>query len=242
MPESIYERDVLAWSEHQADLLRRLGRGERVNDLDWANLAEEIEGVGLSELHSVKSYLNQIIIHLLKLQAWPDSDARNHWLWEIDAFQTEAQEQFTPSMRQKLDIGAVYARALMQMRRADRREVTPHSAESRPWPEANPFTLDDLLNADPDDLLRQLRVANRPDAAGCHARGRTPMQVSRCGRGTRLAPMTRGQRQPTHRQRESAPRASRKQPRDFDRSPAAGHARPAPAAGGAAPSPGRQRG
>ena len=165
MPDGLYERDVLAWSEHQAELLRRLGRGERVNDVDWANLAEEIEGVGLSELHSVKSYLNQIIIHLLKLLASPDSDARNHWLWEIDAFQTEAQERFTPSMRQKLDIGALYARSLRHMRRADRRDVTPHGPEPRPWPEANPFTLDDLLNADPDDLLRQLSGANRPGPA-----------------------------------------------------------------------------
>jgi hypothetical protein len=32
MPNDLYDRDVLAWSEHQADLLRRLARGEQVND------------------------------------------------------------------------------------------------------------------------------------------------------------------------------------------------------------------
>ena len=69
MPDGLYERDVLAWSQHQADLLRRLGRGERVNDVDWANIAEEIEDVGLSELHAVESFLNLIIVHLLKLHA-----------------------------------------------------------------------------------------------------------------------------------------------------------------------------
>jgi hypothetical protein len=31
MPDDLYDRDVLAWSEYQADLLRRLARGERVN-------------------------------------------------------------------------------------------------------------------------------------------------------------------------------------------------------------------
>ena len=40
MTDDLYERDILAWSEHQAELLRRLGRGEQVNDVDWANLAE----------------------------------------------------------------------------------------------------------------------------------------------------------------------------------------------------------
>ncbi|MEA2741530.1 MAG: hypothetical protein QOH05_4837, partial [Acetobacteraceae bacterium] len=70
MPDSLYERDVLAWSQHQADLLRRLGRGERVNDVDWTHLAEEIEDVGLSELHSVESFLTLILVHLLKVHIW----------------------------------------------------------------------------------------------------------------------------------------------------------------------------
>jgi hypothetical protein len=55
MSDGLYERDVLAWSQHQADLLRRVGRGERVNDVDWVQIAEEIEDVGLSELHSARA-------------------------------------------------------------------------------------------------------------------------------------------------------------------------------------------
>jgi hypothetical protein len=43
--DGLYERYVLAWSQHQAGLLRRLGRGESVNDVDWANLAAEIEAL-----------------------------------------------------------------------------------------------------------------------------------------------------------------------------------------------------
>jgi hypothetical protein len=53
MPDGLHEHDVLAPSHHQADLLRRLGRGERVNDVDRRNVAEEIEDVAPSELHSV---------------------------------------------------------------------------------------------------------------------------------------------------------------------------------------------
>ena len=155
MPDGLYERDILVWSQHQADLLRRLGRGERVNDVDWAHVAEEIEDLGLSELHSVESYLILIIVHLLKIQASPDNNAVDHWYEEIAAFQGNAQRRFTPSMRQRLDLGAMYADAIRQMRIGDRRNKTP-----RPWPDANPFTLDQLLNADPDDLLPGLRAAN----------------------------------------------------------------------------------
>ncbi len=96
MPDSRYEHDVLAWSEHQADLLRRLGRGEGVNDVDWANLAEEIEGVGLSELHAVESCLNLILLHLLKLHVWPDSEACRDWRVEIVGFQKNLKRQLPP--------------------------------------------------------------------------------------------------------------------------------------------------
>jgi hypothetical protein len=47
MADDLYHHDVLAWSQHQADLLRRLARGERVNGVDWDHVAEEIEDVGL---------------------------------------------------------------------------------------------------------------------------------------------------------------------------------------------------
>ena len=67
MSANLYESDVLAWSEHQAELLRRLGRGETVHAVDWTNVAEEIEGVGLSILHDVETFLVRAIVHLLKL-------------------------------------------------------------------------------------------------------------------------------------------------------------------------------
>lgn len=155
MPDGLYERDILIWSEHQADLLRRLGRGERVNDVDWAYVAEEIEDLGLSELHAVESYLTLILVHLLKIQASPDNDAVDHRYEEIAAFQGNARRRFTPSMRQRLDLGALYADAIRQTRIGDRRNKTP-----RPWPETNPFSLDQLLNGDPDDLVRGLPAAN----------------------------------------------------------------------------------
>lgn len=33
MPDGLYERDALAWSEQQADLLRRLAAGERIDTI-----------------------------------------------------------------------------------------------------------------------------------------------------------------------------------------------------------------
>lgn len=47
MPDDVYERDILSWSEHQAGFLRRLAAGERVRAaVDWRNLIEEVEALG----------------------------------------------------------------------------------------------------------------------------------------------------------------------------------------------------
>jgi Domain of unknown function DUF29 len=151
VPDSLYERDVLAWSQHQADLLRRLGRGERVNDVDWANVAEEIEDAGLSELHSVESFLDLIIVHLLKVHDSPDSLATTHWRREVVAFQKNARRRFTPSMRQRIDVEKLYREAVEEARAGIEDSPAPHA-----WPDANPFTLDDLLAGDHGMLLARL--------------------------------------------------------------------------------------
>jgi hypothetical protein len=51
---------------------------ERVNDVDWINVTDEIEDVGLSEQYSVESYLTLIMVHLLKIQASSDDTAADH--------------------------------------------------------------------------------------------------------------------------------------------------------------------
>lgn len=64
----LYDEDILQWSEQQAALLRRGAAGELVNDaeLDWPNIAEEIESVGRSELHGLESHLILALLHDLR--------------------------------------------------------------------------------------------------------------------------------------------------------------------------------
>ena len=99
MPDDLYERDALAWSIQQATLLRRLAAGERVNDIDWDHVVEEIEDVGISELNAVHSDLYQMLVHLLKLHGWPGLSAGNHWRGEIVAFQTHPRRRSVPETR-----------------------------------------------------------------------------------------------------------------------------------------------
>jgi hypothetical protein len=50
----------LSSADHQAALLRRLATGERVNDqVDWANVVEQNERVGIEQVHAVGPLLMQ---------------------------------------------------------------------------------------------------------------------------------------------------------------------------------------
>ena len=147
MPNDLYEHDVLAWSERQAELLRRVARGERVNDVDWDHVVEEIEDVGVSELNAVHSYLYQMLVHLLKLRGWPDLEAEHHWLAEIDAFQTGLERRFTPSMRRRINLANIHARAVRQI------DLLEYSGKpALPPPAICPVTLDQLLTMPVKDL------------------------------------------------------------------------------------------
>jgi hypothetical protein len=143
MLDDLYDRDILEWAGQQAALLRRVARGERVNEVDWDHVALEIEDVGASELSAVRSHLRQLLLHLLKLHGWPGSASAEHWRNELDVFQTEAQARFAPSMRQRIDVAAIY----QQARRAVGRMLNYGEPPSA-LPEQCPFSLDDLLYGD----------------------------------------------------------------------------------------------
>jgi hypothetical protein len=114
---SDYDTDILVWSEHQAELLRRRAAGELVNDaeMDWSNIAEEIEDVGSNRLHAVESLLVQALRHMLKAEAWPLSIDAPSWRADAVDFRLQARRRFVPSMRQKINLAGLYADALAAM-------------------------------------------------------------------------------------------------------------------------------
>lgn len=64
----LYARDIVAWAERQAHLLR----AGRLGELDVAHLAEEIEDVGKSERRELASRMSALLTRLLKWQHQPD--------------------------------------------------------------------------------------------------------------------------------------------------------------------------
>jgi Domain of unknown function DUF29 len=137
----IYDTDILTWSERQAELLRRVAAGERINDqVDWQNVIEEIESVGRSELRAVESHLVQALLHDLKAEAWPLPREVAHWRAEARGQRAEALAWYTPSMAQRVDVTKLYRRALRHM------PETMDNMSPLPVPATCPVTLDELLS------------------------------------------------------------------------------------------------
>ena len=142
----LYEEDIVQWSERQAELLRRRASGERVNEdeIDWANVAEEIEDVGKSQRQAVESHLTLALLHDLKAEAWPRSLSEPSWRAEARLHRRLARKKFTPGMRQKIDIAELYADALAGL---------PEELDATaplPVPQVCPVTLDELLAPPPE--------------------------------------------------------------------------------------------
>ena len=149
MPDGLYERDALAWAEQQAELLRRLAAGERVNALvDWSNVIEEVHDVGLSELRACESLMQQAMIHLLKLRIRPDSPAADHWREKAGIFLDDVARRFSPSMRQRISLSELYGKAL--------RRVRTGAGEAEALPDECPFAFEELLAGDPALLLSRI--------------------------------------------------------------------------------------
>ena len=125
---SDYDLDFYAWTQRQGSLLRRLAAGERVNDadLDWPNIAEEIETLGRSERGAVTSHITNIIEHLVKLEASPAQDPHAGWKSTIRRSRVRAHQLLdaSPSLRRLLP--ELVSKAIPSGRRLAEISLTGH--------------------------------------------------------------------------------------------------------------------
>jgi Domain of unknown function DUF29 len=90
-PARLYEEDFVRWTEDQAAALREAaGLGTNL-PLDWENLAEEIDSLGRSLRHELRSRIAVIVEHLLKLECSPATDPRRGWMETIERERLEIE-------------------------------------------------------------------------------------------------------------------------------------------------------
>jgi hypothetical protein len=143
---SDYDTDLLLWSGRQADLLRRVAAGERVNDqVDWENVAEEIESLGKSERRELTNRIRVILTHLIKLEASPATEPRPQWhdtiIEQRAAIRTLLDD--SPSMRPTLP--TIISKEMPVARAAATASLAAHNEQARVEPGTLDFTVDQVL-------------------------------------------------------------------------------------------------
>ena len=76
--DDLYDRDFYEWTVVQARALRDV----RPTELDWENLAEEIESLGRSARSELRSRMTVLLQHLLKWEYQPEARS-NSWAASI---------------------------------------------------------------------------------------------------------------------------------------------------------------
>jgi hypothetical protein len=156
----LYETDFVLWAARQAELLRRMAAGERVdNKLDWANLAKEIESLGRRdrrELHHriqtvLKHLLHRriqtVLEHLMLLDALP-AGAPRYSSQRVLIEQHGAIDMLledNPSLRH--EVASIIAKALPTARELARLSLKAHGK--------SPRVLLDQLNYTEDQVLKR---------------------------------------------------------------------------------------
>jgi hypothetical protein len=101
---NLYDEDFIAWSKEQAEALRAAARSGSNLALDWENLAEEVEGLGVPERRALYSQVQRAIRHLLKLQFSPATDPRRGWWESVNDARSEIEAilRMSPSLKNEL--------------------------------------------------------------------------------------------------------------------------------------------
>lgn len=144
----LYDQDVLLWSEHQADLLRRMGAGERVNNqVDWENVAEEIEALGKSDRRELRNRICSILAHLIKLEVSAATAPRAGWHETILEQRAEVRALLDDSPSLRPTIGQVITGELTDARALALASLAAHNEQPRVDPAGLIFTEDQVLRA-----------------------------------------------------------------------------------------------
>lgn len=138
----LYDKDFYAWTQETLKAIKE----QRVNEIDWEHLAEEVESMGASDYRELKSRLIVLIAHLLKWE-YQSKERSSSWVGTIDEQRTQLQEllEQSPSLKNKaidaVNGDKVHAKALHVVARDT-------GIPKKAFPENCPYTLNQLLDYD----------------------------------------------------------------------------------------------
>jgi hypothetical protein len=136
MTMSDYDTDVAAWAVQQADALRR----RAANEIDWDNVAEEIEDVAGRHRDRIYGTLQTALVHLLKWQFQPYQRS-NSWRASV----VKARERIA-KLRRDIPTLASYPGEQLADAYVSGRRIAEAETGLVGLPETCPWTIEQVLD------------------------------------------------------------------------------------------------
>jgi Domain of unknown function DUF29 len=134
--KTIKEETWDIWLDKQIEYLR----SHNFEQLDLANIIEELEDLGREQRNACKSFCRQIIVHLLLIDYWHEQkQTLNHWRAEVASFQSDLQDRLTTNYQNYLqeNLQAIYYQSFKIVQRK--------TALSDRFPEKCPYTIEQII-------------------------------------------------------------------------------------------------
>ena len=151
----LYALDFFAWTQDQADALRR----RSVNEIDWENLLEEVESMGRQERNELRSHLVILLTHLLKWRYQPQRRSKS-WALAVAEQRGDTQRVLrdNPSLKPQVEglMQDAYETARLRAARETRLPGTR-------FPAASPFDWDAAM-AEPVEWNGDVSGAQAPES------------------------------------------------------------------------------
>jgi len=138
--KTLYEQDFNLWLEETVNLLKN----RQLDQLDYGNLIEEIESMGISHKHALETNLIRVLMHLLKWQYQKDKRT-NSWRYTIIEYRDRLEVAFRDSPRLKRYFNEVLEKCYQKARRFASEET---GLDIKTFPVDLPFTKEEILNPD----------------------------------------------------------------------------------------------
>jgi hypothetical protein len=151
------DRDPYSWALGQAALIAKGSAGLKRLDLD--GLKDFLEEAAEEMLSKVTSQMVNVMAHAAKVAHSQNPDVIGHWRTECVEFHDQIVDAYRASMRQKIDMEALWRRA----KRKVLASFADHGEPVPPLSDACPFTIDDLVDPDLDiERLVEILAKNKP--------------------------------------------------------------------------------
>jgi hypothetical protein len=133
-----YDRDLAAWSEEQARMLR----AHSAAHLDWVPLAEEIEGLGSSGRNEIRDSLAILLLHFLKWEFQPDART-NSWAASL----LEQRQRISEVIDESPSLRGFPAQVVEKEYRVARLKASGETGlPIERFPASNPYAISDILD------------------------------------------------------------------------------------------------